>query len=129
VGQFSVQINKVVYTGEQPGGIAGLKNFSIGGPWDYQRVGPDRIFVSRFTDFANVSIGLYAAGNGLPEAILLNIADEYAKRNSNFPNGDRDEVYTHLRKENVYDMKLGYKLYYSGGISNPYRAPTQSSGN
>ena len=93
-----------------------LPNFREGGPWDIQRIGSDEKPTRPFIDSANVAIGLYGASAGISQGAALNIANGFAAAESNFKDAPRDDTYTHLRKENVYDIKLGYSLYQSGKI-------------
>jgi hypothetical protein len=97
-------------------GSAGLANFRQGGPWDLQRVGPDRTFVKDFTNYSTVAIGLYGAAAGIPLDTLLAIEDSYAASHSDFGSAERDSKYTHLRAENVWNTRFGYELYSSGRI-------------
>jgi hypothetical protein len=92
-----------------------LSNFWRRGPWDIQRVGSDVLPTKPFIDAANVAIGLYGAAAGLPQKVVLEIANQ-AGRTSDFKNATMDSTYTHLRKENVYDIQEGYRLYESGRI-------------
>jgi hypothetical protein len=97
-------------------GLPGLANFRQGGPWDLQRVGPDRMFIKDFTDFSTVAIGLYGAAAGIPADTLLSIQDRYAAGHSNFGPAKMDAKYTHLAEKNVWNTRLGYDLYSSGRI-------------
>lgn len=106
-----------------PGGIdeinsySALAFFKIGGPWDWQRVGPDRVFVQEFRDFASVQIGMYAAAANIPMENVLAISDWYASKFSTFrPGTVYNKVYTHLPDLNVYNERLGYDLVKSGKI-------------
>ena len=91
--------------------------FQHGGRYDLQRVGSDKNTTEAFEDFANVAIGLYGAAANLPEHTMLSIADGYAATRSRFSrDATRDSIYSHLRVENVYDIKKGYELYRSGQI-------------
>jgi hypothetical protein len=97
--------------------LANLINFRIGGSWDVQRVGPGKMFVGAFTDFANVAIGLYGAAAGIPRGTLLSIANQAAAQFSRFaPNAAMHPTYTSLRVVNVYDINKGYDLYQKGQI-------------
>lgn len=91
--------------------------FQHGGRYDLQRVGSDQNTTEAFEDFANVAIGLYGAAANLPEHTVLSIADGFAAIRSKFGrDAIRDSIYSHLRVENVYDVKKGYELFRSGQI-------------
>lgn len=92
-----------------------LAKFGQWREWDAQR--HDGQFVDKWVDYATVAIGLYAAAAGMPEAWILNVQNEYAKRFSDFGNAERDPVYRHLRRENVWNTRLGYELYRTGRFS------------
>jgi hypothetical protein len=88
--------------------------FNIGGPLDVQRVGPNQIFTSAFTDFANAAIGLYAGAAGFSLNEILTIANDAAFYSHFSPTAVMDPVYTNLRAANVWDIQTGYRLYQSG---------------
>jgi hypothetical protein len=98
-------------------GMANLPRFAQGAPWDSQRNAG--AFTAAFTDDANVNIGLYASAAGIPQSVLLNRADKYAKDHSNFGDAPRDSAYPHMRKENVFDIRAGYSLQSSNAICTP----------
>jgi hypothetical protein len=98
-------------------GLAGLVKFRQGGPWDLQRVGPDGRFISDFTDFSTVAIGLYGAALGIPLDTLLSIEDRYASDHSRFGPAVMDAQFTHLAATNVANTRLGYELFSSGRIA------------
>jgi hypothetical protein len=105
------------FTRPQPGELRGLMAFGQGGDWDVQRVGPDRVFIGQFVDFATVAIGLYGAQIGMSADQLLSMQDEYARQYSRFADDTvMDSKYTHLPARNVYNTYLGYDLYRSGRI-------------
>jgi hypothetical protein len=105
-------------------------DFAQGGRYDVQRVGPNKVHVELFEDFANVAIGLYAAAAGIPQTVTLFIANQYGAKNSDFGHAKRDPDYPDLRVQNVYDIKLGYQLYLSRSVR-PTGAsmPPTSNGN
>ena len=96
--------------------LAGLGSFSRGGSLDVQRVGPDGAYVGKFTNFANVAIGLYASAAEIPESVTLWIANMAGRTSQFSPDATMDPTYSNLRVENIYDIKLGYRLYQSGRI-------------
>ena len=69
-----------------------------------------------YRDYANLVIGLYFAAAGIKFEDGMWFADTYAKYSSSF-HEPMDEIYTHLPKRDVLDMKMGYDLYESGRIA------------
>ena len=72
-------------------------------------------YVRDYNNYANIAIGLYMAAAGVNIDDALSIADSYAahRSSSNLP---KDEVYTHLPRRDVENIKKGYALYFSGRI-------------
>ena len=92
-----------------------LAKFKQNGPWDAQRIGGG--FHREFVDYSTVAIGIYASKAGLSLDSILSIENGYASLFSNFGSAERDPVHTSLRKENVFNTKLGFELVRSGRIS------------
>jgi hypothetical protein len=91
-----------------------LSNMKHGGPWDAESMQGQRI--PEYRDYANLVIGLYFAAAGIKFEDGMWFADTYAKYSSSF-HEPMDEIYTHLPKRDVLDMKMGYDLYGSGRIA------------
>lgn len=81
-------------------------------PWDAQRM--DGEFFDEWVDYATVAIGLYAAAAGMPIDWILQIQDEYARRNSRYVGQPMDPLFKHLPQRNVRNTQLGYELYRNG---------------
>lgn len=91
--------------------------FRQAGAWDFQRVGTPWTIVSSFQDYANVEIGAYAAAIGTPLSSILQTANDYAAKNSDFGTAVfMDPTYSHLPGSKVWDITQGYKWYNSGLI-------------
>jgi hypothetical protein len=91
-----------------------LYPFKHGGSLDAERVQGQ--YVRDYHDYANIAIGLYFAAAGVKLEDGLRIANDYAEVMSVF-HEPMDEVYAHLPKRDVRDIKMGYELYQSGRIS------------
>lgn len=94
---------------------AELLLFRQGRAWDLQRL--DGHNHPEFRDIASVVIGLYGAAAGIPPNLSLELQDQYARWFSIFGNSERDPVYTHLAKRNVFNTRLGYELYRSHRVA------------
>jgi hypothetical protein len=92
-----------------------LTKFKHDGPWDAERIAGDHVYVRDYHDPANIFIGLHLAAAGVPLNDGLRIADTYAWLGSSFQ-GPKDDVYTHMLKQDVIDIKMGYDLYRRGRI-------------
>ncbi len=100
-------------------GLAGkiaqeLAQFKHGGSLDAEQLQGQ--YVRDYHDYANIAIGLYLAAAGVRIEDGLRIANLYAEVMSVF-HEPMDEVYTHLPRRDVRDIKMGYELYQSGRIS------------
>jgi hypothetical protein len=91
-----------------------LAQFRHGGSLDAERLQGQ--YVRDYHDYANIAIGLYLAAAGVRIEDGLRIANLYAEVMSEF-HEPMDEVYTHLPRRDVRDIKMGYELYQSGRIS------------
>jgi hypothetical protein len=91
-----------------------LAQFRHGGSLDAERLQGQ--YVRDYHDYANIAIGLYLAAAGVRIEDGLRIANLYAEVMSVF-HEPMDEVYTHLPRRDVRDIKMGYELYQSGRIS------------
>src|SRR4029077_14688051 len=95
-----------------------LAQFKHGGSLDAERLQGQ--YVRDYHDYANIAIGLYLAAAGVRIEDSLRIANDYAEVMSEF-HEPMDDVYTHLSRRDVRDMKMGYELYQSGRISSDRR--------
>jgi hypothetical protein len=91
-----------------------LAQFRHGGSLDAERLQGQ--YIRDYHDYANIAIGLYLAAADVRIEDGLRIANLYAEVMSVF-HEPMDEVYTHLTRRDVRDIKMGYELYQSGRIS------------
>jgi hypothetical protein len=91
-----------------------LLPFRQGGSLDAERANGQ--YVTDYHDYANIAIGLYMAAAGVDIDDALSIANAYASIFSHF-HEPMDDVYVHLPRRDVTDIRQGYELYNSGRIS------------
>ena len=77
----------------------------------------DGNYVRDYHDYANVAIGVFMAAAGVSREDDLAITSAYAAALSTLGQDEsRDEVYSHLAKQDVADNLKDYGLYESGRI-------------
>lgn len=87
----------------------GLCRLEIGGEWDAQRLTGH--YVDEYRDYATVMIGYYGGSVGVPESLMLEVQNTYARFNSKFSKYEpMDDIYRFLPRGNVYNTKIGYYL-------------------
>lgn len=90
-----------------------LGNFRQYGPMDYQRLG--HTYHPKYVDFSTVAIGLAAAAMGLPVSDILAAEEGYGLTHSmrGWRHAKKNLIWWPLPERNVYNTKLGYRLYQS----------------